>query len=449
MLAAGDAVAVGLALFGALLIGGRAHLASRLAWGLIALPLLILLFKIYGLYDRDMKRINHSTADDLPWLFHAVVIGTLLLWLYAKVTPMHRLDFAEVLFFGWLVLLLLTGLRSGVRRAAASLLKAQRALMVGGGTMASVLLGKLAAHPEYRLKVVGLISSHRESAAPIPELPPLGTVDELEELASRHDVARLIVSPTNLDDGELEGILKRCRDLSLKLSLIPKLSDVLGPAVEVDDVEGVTVLGVNPPWLPRSSRALKRTMDVVLSAVLLVLLAPLLAVVALAVKLDSSGPMLFAQERVGRGGRRFRLLKFRTMTSDAEQRRDELLGQSNDPSWLKLEYDPRVTRLGRFLRRLSIDELPQLWNVLRGEMSMVGPRPLIEAEDVHVKDWARRRLDLTPGLTGYWQVLGRTRIPFDEMVKLDYLYVMNWSLWNDIRLMLRTLPVVLSGRGAN
>ena len=174
---------------------------------------------------------------------------------------------------------------------------------------------------------------------------------------------------------------------------------------------------------------------------------PLLAFVALAIKLDSRGPVFFAQERVGKGGRRFRLYKFRTMVSDAEQLRDELLASSTDPNWLKLDRDPRVTRIGRHLRRLSLDELPQLWNVVRGDMSMVGPRPLVPAEDERVLGWARGRLDLTPGITGYWQVLGRTRIPFEEMVKLDYLYVMNWSLWEDVRLMLRTLPVVL-GEGA-
>ena len=137
------------------------------------------------------------------------------------------------------------------------------------------------------------------------------------------------------------------------------------------------------------------------------------------------------------------------MTLDAEQRREQLLSRSSDPNWLLLDRDPRVTRVGRWLRRLSLDELPQLWNVLRGEMSLVGPRPLIAVEDQRVQSWARGRLDLTPGITGYWQVLGRTRIPFEEMVKLDYLYVMNWSLWTDLKLIMRTLPTLVSGRGAN
>jgi exopolysaccharide biosynthesis polyprenyl glycosylphosphotransferase len=256
-------------------------------------------------------------------------------------------------------------------------------------------------------------------------------------------------STRDLDDSMLEELLQRCRALSLKVSMLPRLADMVGPGMEIDDVEGVAVLGVNPPWLPRSSRAIKRAMDVSIASTLLLVFAPVLVVIAIAIKFDSDGTVFFSQTRVGRNGRRFKLYKFRTMAPDAERRRLELLEQSADPNWLKLDHDPRITRVGRPLRRLSLDELPQLWNVLRGQMSMVGPRPLIEAEDMRVQGWARGRLDLTPGLTGYWQVLGRTRIPFEEMVKLDYLYVMNWSLWEDVRLMLRTLPIALTGRGAN
>jgi lipopolysaccharide/colanic/teichoic acid biosynthesis glycosyltransferase len=190
-------------------------------------------------------------------------------------------------------------------------------------------------------------------------------------------------------------------------------------------------------------------MDLLIATTLFLLSAPLMAIVAVAIMLDSPGPPVFAQTRVGRKGHPFRLYKLRTMFVGADQVHQELMLMSSDPNWVKLDHDPRVTRLGRVLRRLSIDELPQLWNVMRGEMSIVGPRPLIPAEDQRVTGWARERLDLTPGLTGYWQVLGRTRIPFEEMVKLDYLYIMNWSLWGDVRLVLQTLPVLLSGRGAN
>jgi lipopolysaccharide/colanic/teichoic acid biosynthesis glycosyltransferase len=235
----------------------------------------------------------------------------------------------------------------------------------------------------------------------------------------------------------------------VKLSVLPQLFDALGPSVEVDDVEGITVLGVNPPVLPRSSRFLKRAMDIGGGAILLLLAAPFFLLIAIAIKLDSRGPVFFRQERIGRGGSSFELVKFRTMTADAEQRRDELLSRSKDPGWLLLDRDPRVTRVGRLLRRWSVDELPQLWNILKGEMSLVGPRPIIEQEDRQLDGWRRSRIDLTPGLTGLWQVAGRTSIPFEEMIKLDYLYVTNWSLWTDVSLMLRTLPAVLLRRGVN
>jgi lipopolysaccharide/colanic/teichoic acid biosynthesis glycosyltransferase len=182
---------------------------------------------------------------------------------------------------------------------------------------------------------------------------------------------------------------------------------------------------------------------------LLLLTLPLYPAIALAIKLDSAGPILFRQVRIGRGGRPFRLFKFRTMVSDAEAQVEALRALSSEAAWLALDHDPRVTRVGAFLRKTSLDEVPQLWNVLRGEMSLVGPRPMPSYVQEHITGWGRKRLDLTPGLTGLWQVLGRTRIPFEEMIKLDYLYVTNWSLWGDVRLLLKTLHVILSGRGAN
>ncbi|HET6997986.1 MAG TPA: sugar transferase, partial [Solirubrobacterales bacterium] len=282
-------------------------------------------------------------------------------------------------------------------------------------------------------------------------LPVLGRLDDfdLESVVEGNGVERIVVAHEDYDDGRLFSLLCRCRELGVKLSVLPQLFDALGPSVELDDVEGVTVLGITPPVLPRSSRFLKRAMDVAGAGLLLLIAAPVLVAAAIAIKLDSAGPVFFRQTRIGREGRRFQLLKCRTMCADAEQRRAELLAKSKDPEWLLLDHDPRITRVGRFLRRSSLDELPQLWNVLRGEMSLVGPRPIVEDEDRQLEGWRRSRIDLTPGITGLWQVLGRTNIPFEEMIKLDYLYVTNWSLWSDVSLMLRTLPAVLLKRGVN
>jgi lipopolysaccharide/colanic/teichoic acid biosynthesis glycosyltransferase len=190
-------------------------------------------------------------------------------------------------------------------------------------------------------------------------------------------------------------------------------------------------------------------MDIVGASILLIVSAPIWFAVAVAIKLDSPGPVLFRQNRIGRGGKVMRVTKFRSMVVEAEAQRESLLAESRQAMWLDLEHDPRITRVGRVLRLTSLDELPQFWNVLRGDMSLVGPRPLIAEEDQNVNGYARRRLDLTPGITGVWQVMGRAHIPFDQMIMLDYLYVANWSLWTDIKLIIQTVPVVLTRRGAN
>jgi exopolysaccharide biosynthesis polyprenyl glycosylphosphotransferase len=449
LLALADVGAWSVALLLTLTLFGDGSVAGRGGVALAVLPPAILLFKLYGLYDRDVRRINHTTVDDIPWLFHAVLTGSLLLWAGSLLAPVQRLRLPEIVVFaGTLMASAITG-RVAARTLWLSRSCAEKALLVGGGEMASILAGKLQAHPEYGIEVAGAIVPSRAQVGKAT-VPVLGTLDELGEVVERVRAARVIVvAPGDLAEETLAELLARCRARSLKISVVPALSDLLGTAVEVDDVEGITVLGLNPPWLPRSSRALKRMLDIVLAAGLLLALAPLLIAIAVAIKCESRGPVFFRQPRIGRSGRPFRLLKFRTMVADAEQQREALLERSSDPHWLKLDHDPRITPLGRKLRRLSLDEVPQLWNVLRGEMSMVGPRPLIAAEDARVAGWARQRLGLTPGLTGYWQVSGRTRISFEEMVRLDYLYVMNWSLWGDVRLMLKTLPIVLSGRGAN
>jgi exopolysaccharide biosynthesis polyprenyl glycosylphosphotransferase len=323
-------------------------------------------------------------------------------------------------------------------------------LLIGTGQASGALIEKMRSRASLGLQPIGMVSCEQSAGATVA-LPRLGLLEELDlpDLLAEHRVARVVVADVELERDRLLGVVRDCRTASVKVCLLPMTFSALGPAVEVDDVQGITVLGINPLVHSRSSRIAKRGLDLAGAGLLSVLALPLLLVLALAIKLDSPGPVFFRQERIGRSASRFRLVKLRTMTHDAEARRAELLAQSKDPGWLHLEHDPRVTRVGRLLRLGSLDELPQLWNVLRGDMSLVGPRPLVAEEDRMVNGWGRGRLDLTPGITGLWQVLGRTSIPFQEMVKLDYLYVTNWSLWGDVRLILRTLPVVLRRIGAN
>lgn len=441
------AMAVALALAG----GTRGHsLQEFLLYGLITLPAWVVLFKLYGLYERDAKRLSHSTLDDLPSLFHGVLLGCLLLWCWFAVVAPAKLMFAAILTFGGLAMALVLAGRALTRASFLRLVSPERVLLIGTGKASGALIEKMRAKASLRLEPIGMVSCD-EDAGEVLALPRLGCLEEIDlpRLMVEHRVGRVVVADAEVEGEQLLNVLRDCKTVSVKVSLLPATCSALGPSVEVDDVQGVTVLGINPSVLSRSSRIAKRGLDLAGAGLLSVLALPLLPLLALAIKLDSPGPVLFRQERIGQGGRRFRLLKLRTMFADAEARRAELLAHSKDPGWLHLEHDPRITRVGGLLRLASLDELPQLWNVLRGDMSLVGPRPLVAEDDRMVNDWARGRLDLTPGITGLWQVLGRTSIPFEEMVKLDYLYVTNWSLWGDMRLILRTLPVVLRRRGAN
>jgi lipopolysaccharide/colanic/teichoic acid biosynthesis glycosyltransferase len=213
-------------------------------------------------------------------------------------------------------------------------------------------------------------------------------------------------------------------------------------------LHGVTVMGVRRFDLTRSSAKVKRGFDLLGVGLGLLVMGPAMLVIAVAIKLDSRGPVFFRQLRVGRHGERFHVFKFRTMVPDAEQLKDSLRHRNEAQEGLfKIADDPRVTRVGHLLRKLSLDELPQIFNVLRGEMSLVGPRPLVIEEDQRVEGWHRRRLELMPGMTGHWQILGPSRVSLREMVAIDYLYVANWSLWTDIKILLRTVPYVLARRG--
>jgi len=244
------------------------------------------------------------------------------------------------------------------------------------------------------------------------------------------------------------NLVRTLKAVGVRGSVLPRLLEVVGSSVEFDDLHGVTVMGVRRFELTRSSAAFKRVFDVLGASLGLLAVCPLLLVIAVAVKLDSRGPVFFRQLRVGRHGGRFQMLKFRTMVPEAEALKDSLRDRNEAQEGLfKIAADPRVTRVGRWLRASALDELPQLWNIVRGEMSLVGPRPLVVDEDRRVEGWHRRRLELMPGMTGPWQILGPARVPLREMVAIDYLYIANWSPWTDLKILLRTVPHVLGRHG--
>jgi exopolysaccharide biosynthesis polyprenyl glycosylphosphotransferase len=230
---------------------------------------------------------------------------------------------------------------------------------------------------------------------------------------------------------------------------VPDLFQLSLTQVDIDDLNGVPLIGTKSVSIKGWNLAVKRAIDVILSGLSLALLSPLMLIIAVLVKLESPGPAVFRQTRIGRGGRKFTVYKFRTMREGAEQEQDALRDLNEAQGALfKIREDPRCTALGKFLRRRSLDELPQLYNVLRGEMSIVGPRPQLAGEVEQYQPWHKKRLETWPGLTGLWQVSGRSDLSFDDMVLLDIYYVENWSLLLDLRIALKTIPTLILGTGA-
>lgn len=327
----------------------------------------------------------------------------------------------------------------------------QRTVIVGSGLVADRLADRLDRHGEFGLETVGLVDDDVHMLNATQRLPKLGSLDQLDRVLKECTVDRVIIAFSRASHQQLLSCIRVCRDHRVAVDVVPRLFELLDGAQSLNQIGGLPLLSIGAPPLTRISRLAKRGLDIAISTLLLVALSPVLIAIAIAIKLDSRGPALFRQVRAGRGESKFLLLKFRSMYVDAEGRKKEFekANEATDGVMFKIKRDPRVTRVGRFLRRTSLDEIPQLVNVLRGEMSLVGPRPLIMEEAKHAaQTWHARRLDLRPGITGLWQVSGRSDLPFQEMVRFDYQYVSGWSLARDVEILLATIPVVLSGRGA-
>jgi exopolysaccharide biosynthesis polyprenyl glycosylphosphotransferase len=325
------------------------------------------------------------------------------------------------------------------RRVAERLTDPERILIVGDEGVAARIAHRL----DYQGSGARVVGRIRPGDTRLGDGSPLGFT-ALSRVVGELGADRMIIVPT----GEQRAIdlIRAAKALGVRVSVSPRTLEVIGGNAASENLYGTGLLSVPALELPRSASALKRVFDLAGAALVLTLLAPLMLTIAVAIVLDSPGPVLFRQERVGRDGTRFWILKFRTMVDGAEAMKAALAERNETQGLFKIARDPRVTRVGRLLRTSSLDELPQLLNVLRGEMSLVGPRPLEVGEDEQIVGWDRRRLVLTPGMTGPWQILGGGRVPLDEMVKIDYRYVAGWSLWEDVKIMLRTVPHVLARR---
>jgi exopolysaccharide biosynthesis polyprenyl glycosylphosphotransferase len=437
-LAAADVLAAALALFVVLTVMGDDRLTLAI---FLAAPIIVVAGKVQGLYDRDELLIRKTTVDEAGPIFQLATTYALVLAILDGLFVEGMLGSTQLAVL-WGALFALTFAARGVARYLVTRnVPVERLLFIGEAHAYERLRTKLD-YEDTNASLVGRMSLQRTS----PSLASRTTdTSELRELVAWTSADRLVIDPHLLPPGDMLELVRTAKDAGARVSLLPNVLDVVGTSVAFDDIHGMTLLGVPRFGLSASSRRLKRAFDLVATTLGLLVVSPVLLAIAVAIRVDTRGPVLFRQTRIGRDGRPFQIWKFRTMVPDAEALKGDL--RADNGGLFKLEHDPRITRVGGLLRRSSLDELPQLFNVLAGDMSLVGPRPLIECEDEQIKGSGRQRLHLTPGMTGRWQLLGSTRVPLAEMIKLDYLYVAGWSLWGDLKILLRTVGVVAGRRG--
>ena len=441
LLGVADAFAVTIALIvSTLAVGG-----DTLTFAALAVPFVfVLLSKGMGLYDRDAELLHKTTLDEFPKLLGLATTTTLLLWLADGALVQGEIGRDQVIASWGLLLVGMIVLRSIARGIAVRATPMERCLFVGDAASAEEFHEKLTLSHSVRAELVGWLPTSADEPA-----EPEGQVslpERIRSLVAERDIHRIVLGPGASGDELLDSV-RRIKENGVKVSVLPNVARLVNASVELDRLDGITLLGVRRFEITLSSRMIKRTFDLVGSSLALIVFAPVIAATAVAIRLDSRGPLLFRQVRAGRHGEAFEMLKFRSMVDGADDQKDGLRHLNEADGVFKIADDPRVTRVGRWIRAIHIDELPQLVNVLKGEMSLVGPRPLPLDEDRRIEGWHRRRLDLSPGITGPWQILGSARIPVREMVKLDYQYVADWSVWNDIRILFLTIGVVARRRG--
>jgi len=424
---------------------------GTLFWATMFSPVWILVLKLHGLYDNDHRRIRHSTLDELSSLISAATLGTLALDGLLALSPVGPLPAASAIAVGLGALVGAFVSRAVLRFFWHRLAGAAIGIVVGPAAALAVVARRVATHPETRLHLVGYLTPRGEDAADgMGGLPRLGSIADISRVARDHEVERVIVTEQEMSEAAAERLIEQCKAAGLALTLLPQHFGLLGPGIELNRLAELPVLDFRFSDPPRSTEALKRVMDVTISGFLLILLAPVLLVSSLLILLDSGRPVLFRQRRAGKDGKPFTVLKFRTMVPGAEEQLGELvdLEKLKEPAF-KIADDPRVTRAGRMLRRFSLDELPQFVNVLRSDMSLVGPRPEEEAVVALYDERQRIRLAVKPGMTGPMQVYGRADLTFEERLAMERDYLDNISVAGDLAILLRTPAAIVRGEGSH
>jgi exopolysaccharide biosynthesis polyprenyl glycosylphosphotransferase len=454
---------------------GAVNLAFYLAWfaryrmGLVVdldpgnyvehdryLPLQIALSLVFAfiLGLRGLYRLPRaaSALDDFSTIFTAAGVSVMVLFAgstFVRYPAESRLT----LIFAWVLITLLVVLGRAICLWLIGKLHQHgigvaRTLVVGDNTVGRMIMQALAARPHLGYEVAGFLSTDGETD--FGRFHRLGTPDELERVIHQQDIEQVVIALPSASHEAIMRIVNHCRHDGVQFRLVPDLYEVSLGRLDIDTVNGIPLMGMKDHAILGVNFIMKRVIDVILSLTILILFSWFFVPLALLIWIeDRGGSPLYGQTRVGRNGRHFLMHKFRSMRPGADSELGELLehNEAEGPIF-KMRDDPRRTRLGALMRRWSIDELPQLWNVVTGEMSLVGPRPATPREVAQYEDWQLHRLDTLPGITGLWQVSGRSELGFSEQVLMDIMYIENWSLGLDLRILLRTIPAVLSGKGA-
>jgi exopolysaccharide biosynthesis polyprenyl glycosylphosphotransferase len=417
---------------------------------LLFLPLYLLALAAYGLYRRSGRRLHATSFPDLSPLVHALGVGAIASLAVSALASdqfgTSKAGWEEVALISlsavFLVPLGRAALGICLRRSPTY---APRVVIVGSGLVAASLARRL--QRSAGVQVLGFVDDEPHAPNGLP-CRYLGSIRDLPQACEETGADRVVVAFSKSSPASVIDILRKLGP-GIRISVVPRLFELLTWHSQVEEVSGLTLMDVAPPQLGPFDLALKRALDIAVSSLLLLAQLPLFASIAIAIKATSKGPVLFRQDRTGRGGRVFQMFKFRTMEEGADKAKIDLR-ERNEVEWplFKLRDDPRVTKVGRFLRKTSLDELPQLVNVFLGQMSLVGPRPFVPEESARLDGWAARRFDVRPGMTGLWQISGRNDLPAEELRQLDYAYVASWSLWWDLKILWHTPGSVFRRHGA-
>jgi exopolysaccharide biosynthesis polyprenyl glycosylphosphotransferase len=423
-------------------------------------PLVLIIWSVLLFtYDSYHSHRTIPLTREALTTIRVVMVGTAILATLAFLLPLRQLSRTWFMLFAAMCALLLVAEKILVRIIARWVrskgLNYRTLLIVGTGRRATDIARMVAGHKYWGYKILGFVSDGHRLSNGWARYRIFGNVPDLKRILENRDIAEpideIVFAVTRKKLDEMKQIFLMCEELGIRTRVAMNFIQNRVARLEIEELEGVPFLTFTTTPSNEAHLALKRALDVAISLLVLGLAMPIIGIAALAIKLSSPGSVLFKQRRMGLNGRVFTLYKFRTMIEDAHARREEVahLNEMNGPVF-KVRDDPRVTPVGRWLRRFSLDEIPQLWNVLKGDMSLVGPRPPIPEEVASYHRWHRRRLSMKPGLTCLWQISGRNQIhDFDHWMKLDLQYIDNWSPSLDLKILLRTIPAVLSGKGAS